>query len=613
MLRQLRRILNKLIFCWLHLKADASMKITTLLLFVLGLFSFSAYSQNLYTLPNAANITNEVNATTGWSGPASIASVTDNPQNGTYSLRITTNSNGNRYSAFNFTATVGTVYNISIWARRGTNNSNSAFSSWQGFSGFIETSIATTGWLEYTFTLTATSSNPQIRVYGSTGGPAGRTAYVDAITITAQAPDTEPPTAPSNLTSSNTSSTATTLTWNASTDNVGVVSYQIRQNNTTIGTVSGTTLTYTATGLTASTTYSFNVVALDAANNVSQPSNTVQVTTLAGGDTQPPTAPSNLAATNTTSTGTTLNWNASTDNVGVVSYQIRQNNVMVGTVSGTTLTYTATGLTASTTYSFNVVALDAANNVSQPSNTVQVTTLSGGDIQAPTAPSNLAATNTTSSATTLSWNASTDNVGVVSYQIRQNTVTVGTVSGTTLTYTAGGLSASTTYSFNVVALDAANNVSPPSNTVQVTTLTGGTGTPYTTTNANLPTVNWQAANLYVSGGMGIGTAAPNITNYRLAVNGTIRTKEFLVQPGWSDFVFEPGYYLMTPTEVEDYIIKNGHLKDIPPASEVQENGIGLGELNMRLLQKVEELTLYIIEMNKKLELLEKAKAEKLKY
>lgn len=589
------------------------MKITTFLLFVLGLISFTSYSQNLYTLPNAANITNEVNATTGWSGPASVASVTDNPQSGTYSIRITTNSNGNRYSAFNFTATVGTVYNISIWARRGTTNSNSAFSNWQGFSGFIETSIPNLNWQEYTFTLTATSTSPQIRVYASTGGPAGRTAFVDAITITAQAGDTQAPTAPTNLAASNTTANATTLTWTASTDNVGVTSYQIRQNNVTVGTVGGSVLTYNATGLSASTTYSYNVVALDAANNTSPASNTVQVTTLAGGDTQAPTAPTNLAASNTSATATTLNWTASTDNVGVTSYQVRQNNVTVGTVGGNVLTYTATGLTASTTYSFNVVALDAANNTSPASNTVQVTTLSGGDTQPPTAPSNLAASNTTSSATTLNWNASTDNVGVTSYQIRQNNVNVGTVSGTTTTYTAGGLSASTTYSFNVVALDAANNVSQASNTVSVTTEASSGGTPYTSTNANLPTVNWQALNLYVSGTVGIGTAPPNANNFRLAVNGDIRGKELIVESGWSDFVFSPDYKLLSIKEVEEYIIKNGHLKDIPPASHVQQNGVGLAETNMRLLQKVEELMLYIIELNKKLSELEASETSQLKY
>ncbi len=482
------------------------MRIPTLILVFITALAFTVTSQNLYTQQNAANIQNEANAITGWIGPANVESVTGNAQNGTFSLRLTT-TNAGRDGRYSFTAVVGTVYNISIWARKGANNANTAFENWVGFQNFTTTQVTSTSWLEYTFTLTATSTNPQIRVTASQNGPPGRQGYIDAITITAVAADTQAPTAPSNLTASSTTTTATTLNWNASTDNVGVTQYQIRRNNVIVGTVGGTITTYNATGLTASTTYSFDVLALDAAGNVSPPSNTVQVTTGAAADTQAPTAPSNLTASNTTTTATTLNWNASTDNVGVTQYQIRRNNAIVGTVGGTITTYNATGLTASTTYSFDALALDAAGNVS-----------------------------------------------------------------------------------------------PPSNTIQVTTLSGGNGTSYTNQNANLPTVNWQAQNLYVSGTMGIGTSANS--NFQLSVNGDIRTKELVVESGWSDFVFKPGYLLPSLKETEQYIRHNGHLKDIPSAAHVQANGIGLAEINMRLLQKVEELTLYLIEAQKRLELLE---------
>jgi chitodextrinase len=283
-----------------------------------------------------------------------------------------------------------------------------------------------------------------------------------------------------------------------------------------------------------------------------------------------------------------------------------QNNVAVGTVAGNILTYNATNLTASTTYSFNVLALDAAGNISPPSNTVQITTGTATDTQAPTAPTNLTASNTTTTALTLNWGASTDNVGVTQYQIMQNNVAVGTVAGNILTYNATNLTASTTYSFNVLALDAAGNISPPSNTVQVTTQSDGTGggTPYTTLNANLPTVNWQAQNLFVAGTMGIGTSANS--NFQLSVNGDIRTKELVVESGWSDFVFKPGYRLPSLQEVEQHINEHGHLKDIPSAFHVQKYGIGLADINMRLLQKIEELTLYLIEAQKRLEVLEKS-------
>ena len=106
---------------------------------------------------------------------------------------------------------------------------------------------------------------------------------------------------------------------------------------------------------------------------------------------------------------------------------------------------------------------------------------------------------------------------------------------------------------------------------------------------------------YFNGNVGIGTDNPS---HKLAVNGTIRAKEIIVNTGWSDFVFEKDYNLPTLQEVEHYIAENGHLRDIPSAKEVEENGVKLGEMDSRLLQKIEELTLYVIAMDKKVKVLE---------
>ncbi|QLE02013.1 hypothetical protein HX109_10775 [Galbibacter sp. BG1] len=105
------------------------------------------------------------------------------------------------------------------------------------------------------------------------------------------------------------------------------------------------------------------------------------------------------------------------------------------------------------------------------------------------------------------------------------------------------------------------------------------------------------------GNMGIGIISPG--SWKLAVNGKIRAKEIKVETsGWSDFVFDEGYNLPKLDEVEKHIQEKGHLKDIPSAEEVSENGIFLGEMNAKLLQKIEELTLYVIEQNKRIEKLE---------
>ena len=99
-----------------------------------------------------------------------------------------------------------------------------------------------------------------------------------------------------------------------------------------------------------------------------------------------------------------------------------------------------------------------------------------------------------------------------------------------------------------------------------------------------------------TGNVGIGTTNPG--TYKLAVNGEIRAKEVIVETGCSDFVFEEHYALRPLNEVEAFIKANKHLPDIPSEKEVSENGLGLGEMQAKLLRKVEELTLYMIEMKK---------------
>lgn len=106
-----------------------------------------------------------------------------------------------------------------------------------------------------------------------------------------------------------------------------------------------------------------------------------------------------------------------------------------------------------------------------------------------------------------------------------------------------------------------------------------------------------------AGNIGIGTTDPG--TFKLAVNGNVRAKEIKVETGWSDFVFEKGYDLPTLEEVEEHIKEKGHLKDIPSAEEVAENGILLGEMDSKLLQKIEELTLYTIAQEKRIKNLEK--------
>jgi hypothetical protein len=104
------------------------------------------------------------------------------------------------------------------------------------------------------------------------------------------------------------------------------------------------------------------------------------------------------------------------------------------------------------------------------------------------------------------------------------------------------------------------------------------------------------------GNVGIGTVNPQ---YPLSVNGIIQAKEVLVNTGWSDYVFEPEYRLAPLGEVADYIRTNHHLPGIPSAAEAEEKGVSLGEMQSKLLAKIEELTLHMIEAEERSDRLER--------
>jgi len=115
---------------------------------------------------------------------------------------------------------------------------------------------------------------------------------------------------------------------------------------------------------------------------------------------------------------------------------------------------------------------------------------------------------------------------------------------------------------------------------------------------------WMGAAFYINSDnsfIGIGTMNPQ---YRLDVLGTIRAREVKVDLNGADFVFEKDYRLMPLNELEKFVKEQKHLPEIAPAKEMEKNGTELGDLNSKLLQKMEEMTLYMIEQNKKIEALQ---------
>lgn len=104
-----------------------------------------------------------------------------------------------------------------------------------------------------------------------------------------------------------------------------------------------------------------------------------------------------------------------------------------------------------------------------------------------------------------------------------------------------------------------------------------------------------------TGNVGIGTDNPTS---KLSVVGNVRAYEVVVENNWADYVFDEAYNLPLLSEVEKFIQLNKHLPNIPSAKEIKEKGLSVGDTQKRMMEKIEELTLYMIEANKKIEALE---------
>ncbi|MER6956390.1 PQQ-dependent sugar dehydrogenase [Streptomyces sp. NPDC000618] len=213
----------------------------------------------------------------------------------------------------------------------------------------------------------AAGSN-KIRATATTdnGGP-----NLDRISVGA-APDTQAPSRPGRPACSAITENGLTLTWGASTDNVGVAAYDIYEHGNKLTETDGSSTSRALTGLSPDTTYDLTVIGRDAAGNASPASPAVDCTTAKSTDTTPPTRPGTLKVGEVTSNSAELSWGAATDDRGVVAYDIRSGTAVYKTVTGTTASLT--GLACDSPYALNVVARDAAGNVSEASNTVDLTT-----------------------------------------------------------------------------------------------------------------------------------------------------------------------------------------------------------------------------------------------
>ena len=278
--------------------------------------------------------------------------------------------------------------------------------------------------------------------------------------------DSTPPTAPTNLRVTATTTTSVTLAWNASTDNSGTFSYVVKQDNLS-WTVSQTQTSYTLTWLSPGRTYSFYVYAVDKALNKSANSNTVSATTQP--DTVPPSAPV-LSIPNVSPSQVWLSWTESTD--ALQPYSVGYTVYVNGQVA-TALNWinhrdaSLRHLTPGTPYTFKVTARDGSGNTAD-SNVVTVTTLASTDTVPPSAPTNLRIDFDQGCAEVwLAWDQSADDVdpqSAIEYEIYVNGVlsplAVDTGVGRSFAYgTNQGPN-----SFVVKAVDRSGNTSGASNT-----------------------------------------------------------------------------------------------------------------------------------------------------
>src|SRR5205807_2522880 len=199
--------------------------------------------------------------------------------------------------------------------------------------------------------------------------------------------------------------------------------------------------------------------------------------------------PANLTATAASASQINLAWNASTDNVGVTGYRVERctgaacsNFARMSAQTATTLS--DSGLTACRSYYYRMRATDAVSNLSAYSSTASPSPPSFPTRRSSDLPANLTATAASASQINLAWNASTDNVGVTGYMVERcagaacsNFAQISTPAGTT--FNDMGLAGSTFYSYRVLAIDAANNLSAYSSTASASTPAPADTTPAT--------------------------------------------------------------------------------------------------------------------------------------
>jgi chitodextrinase len=301
--------------------------------------------------------------------------------------------------------------------------------------------------------------------------------------------DTVAPTSPANLTGFSTATTTATVSWSASTDNVGVAGYYVFRNGVQIAITAETA--YQDSGLTTATEYTYDVFAFDLAGNISHAAS-VEVTTK---DVTPPSTPAHLVTAVVSTKQINLTWSPSTDLESVAGYYVFRGTTptgltQVGAASPTTSpSFISYPLTPGTTYYFSVEAVDTSGNISAMSAVVSAATMA-----MPSAPTQLVATPLSTTNLGLTWAAGASGLPLTEYRIFRGTSPsnlVQVVVNTKTSYTDSGLTPGTKYYYAVQEEDTSGDLSALSATTSATTVAAPaapkqlSSTPVSTTNLGL--------------------------------------------------------------------------------------------------------------------------------
>ena len=287
---------------------------------------------------------------------------------------------------------------------------------------------------------------------GSSGGSGGA---ILALKSSGGGADSSPPTKPGNVTASPSGTTAANVSWAPSTDNVGVANYVVYRNGVAQGAPT-TATSFNDTGLATATTYTYCVVAFDAANNRSETPPGTACAPVTTPDITPPSTPLDFAGNPISGKRVDLSWSGGGDNVALDHFDVYREGTLIG--SPTTSPYSdTTGLVPATSYQYCLQAVDTSGNTGS-STCIDVTTK---DDVTPSVPTGVGATPVSPTQVNVSWTASSDNVGVDHYNVLRNGALVGSPAASP--YSDSAASAGTTYTYCVVAYDAAGNTSevPP--------------------------------------------------------------------------------------------------------------------------------------------------------